>query len=180
MVVDAELALLRSHGHTVELYRRDNHELEGMSSIGAAAGAIWSLRSARDIARACDTLRPDLIHAHNTFPLISPSLYWSAARRHIPVVQTLHNFRLLCPQAMLLRDGKVCEDCIGRLPWRAVARKCYRDSRSAIGGAVGDAGRARGAGHLARESHPLYRAQPLLPGQVRAGRLAGRAHAHQA
>lgn len=130
VVVDAELALLRSHGHEAELYRRDNHELGSMSAASAAAGAIWSLRSARDIGQTCEAFRPDLIHVHNTFPLISPSLYWEAARRRIPVVQTLHNFRLLCPQAMLLRQGKVCEDCIGRLPWRAVARKCYRDSRA--------------------------------------------------
>ncbi len=127
-VVDAESALLRGHGHEVEIYRRHNDELKIMRSTVAAASAIWSRRSASEVARRCDVLRPHVIHVHNTFPLISPSILWTAERRGIPVVQTLHNFRLLCPQAMFLRDGKVCEDCLGRLPWRAVARRCYRAS----------------------------------------------------
>jgi glycosyltransferase involved in cell wall biosynthesis len=78
-----------------------------------------------------------VIHAHNTFPLISPSLYVAADKAGVPVVQTLHNFRLFCPQAMLLRDGKVCEDCLGKSPWRGVARGCYRGSKmqsAVIGG----------------------------------------------
>jgi glycosyltransferase involved in cell wall biosynthesis len=76
----------------------------------------------------CNRFHPDVIHVHNTFPLISPSLYWTANALRIPVVQTLHNFRLLCPQAIFLRDGKICEDCVGKVPWRAVTRKCYRAS----------------------------------------------------
>lgn len=127
-VVDAEIALLRAYGHAVELYRRHNDELHHMSRAVAAVSTIWSQRSASEVENACEIFRPDLIHVHNTFPLISPSLYWVAARKEIPVVQTLHNFRLLCPQAIFLREGKVCEDCLGRFPWRAVTRKCYRDS----------------------------------------------------
>jgi glycosyltransferase involved in cell wall biosynthesis len=127
-VVDAELSLLRGHGHDVALYQRHNDELDSMPRPAAAISAIWARRSADDISRLCDTFRPDVIHVHNTLPLISPSLYWAAARRKVPVVQTLHNFRLLCPQAMLLRDGKVCEDCVGKVPWRAISHKCYRDS----------------------------------------------------
>jgi len=60
---------------------------------------------------------------------MSPAVYWAAGARPVPVVQTLHNFRLLCPQAMLLREGLVCEDCVGKVPWRAVLHGCYRDSR---------------------------------------------------
>jgi glycosyltransferase involved in cell wall biosynthesis len=71
---------------------------------------------------------PDLIHVHNSFPLVSPSLYWGAARHACPVVQTLHNFRLLCLQAMFLRNNRVCEDCMGTAPWRGVVRGCYHDS----------------------------------------------------
>ncbi|MGV8892080.1 MAG: glycosyltransferase [Burkholderiaceae bacterium] len=127
-VVDAEIALLRAYGHTVELYRRHNDELAHMSRAVAAVSTIWSQRSVGEMKSACEIFRPDLIHAHNTFPLISPALYWMADRKQIPVVQTLHNFRLICPQAMFLREGKVCEDCLGRLPWRAVTRKCYRES----------------------------------------------------
>ena len=90
--------------------------------------AIWSRRTSVELNDCCNDFHPDLIHVHNTFPLISPSLYWAAGRRKLPVVQTLHNFRLICPQAMLFRGGGICEDCVGRLPWRAVAYKCYRGS----------------------------------------------------
>lgn len=127
-VVEAEVALLKSHGHEITLYRRHNDELNAMSRPAAAMSAFWSRQAAGDIARLCEDFHPDVIHAHNTFPLISPSILWSAARLRIPIVQTLHNFRLLCPQATFLREGKVCEDCLGKLPWRGVTHKCYRAS----------------------------------------------------
>jgi glycosyltransferase involved in cell wall biosynthesis len=127
-VVEAEVALLRDYGHEVELYRQHNDAIKQMPRAAAAVSTIWSRRSAGEVDRLCESFQPDVIHVHNTFPLISPSLYWTAARRKVPVVQTLHNFRLLCPQAIFLRDGKVCEDCVGKLPWRSVTRKCYRDS----------------------------------------------------
>lgn len=128
MVVDAEINLLREHGHDVEIYRQHNDALNHMPRAVAAVTTVWSQRSTHDIDLLCDRFAPDVIHVHNTFPLISPSLYWAAARRKVPVVQTLHNFRLLCPQAIFLRDGKICEDCVGKMPWRAVTRKCYRES----------------------------------------------------
>ncbi|HYD78482.1 MAG TPA: glycosyltransferase family 4 protein [Paucimonas sp.] len=127
-VVEAEVALLRANGHEVETYRRHNDELQTMAPAAAAAAAVWSRRSANDMETLCARFRPDVIHLHNTFPLISPSVLWAAARRRIAVVQSLHNFRLLCPQATFLRDGRICEDCLGKTPWRGVARKCYRGS----------------------------------------------------
>lgn len=127
VVVDAEIAMLRERGHQVSTYRRHNDELRGHPA-SAVASTIWSRRTAHDVHELCQRIQPDVIHVHNTFPLISPSLYWSAFRKKIPVVQTLHNFRILCPQAMLLRDGRVCEDCVGKIPWRAITRKCYRAS----------------------------------------------------
>ena len=127
-VVDAEAGLLRARGHDVETYLRDNDELQGMTPFDAFAQALWSRRTWNDVTRLVDNFRPDVIHAHNTFALVSSSLYWAAARAGIPVVQTLHNFRLLCVQAMFLHGGRVCEDCLGRVPWRGVARKCYRNS----------------------------------------------------
>lgn len=127
-VVDDEIQLLRDHGYEVELYQRDNHDIESMGRLAVARDTLWSARTLRDIEAVLGRFRPDVVHIHNTFPLISPSLYWAAARRHVPVVQTLHNFRLLCPQAMLLREGKVCEDCVGKVPWRGAARRCYRGS----------------------------------------------------
>lgn len=127
-VVDAEIELLRRNGHAVEAYLRDNHELSDMTSFNAFAQSLWSRRSGDELAQIAREFRPDVIHAHNTFALVSPSIYWQASRMGVPLVQTLHNFRLLCVQAMFLHDNKVCEDCLGHLPWRGVARKCYRDS----------------------------------------------------
>lgn len=128
MVVESEIALLRAHGHEVAEYRRDNSEIIGMSKPVLAANTLWSRRTVHEADCLIAEFHPDVIHAHNTFPLISPALYWAAERAGVPVVQTLHNFRLMCLSAMFLRDGKVCEDCSGRLPWRGVARKCYRAS----------------------------------------------------
>lgn len=136
-VVNAELALLRANGHEVEFYCRSNNELRDMLPVKAAGAAFWNASAARQIDRLCATFKPDVIHVHNTFPLISPAFFQSAARRHIPLVQTLHNFRLLCPQGMLLRDGKICLDCIGKSPWRAVTRHCYRASLSQSAVAAG-------------------------------------------
>lgn len=127
-VVEAEAALLLSRGHEVDTWLRSNDEVREMSLPVLASGTLWSGRTTRELADRVRRSRPDVIHVHNTFPLISPSLYWAAARAGVPVVQTLHNFRLLCPQAMFLRQGRICEDCLGHAPWRGVARRCYRGS----------------------------------------------------
>lgn len=130
-VVESEIALLRSHGHEVETWFRSNDDVAGMSSLSLARTTLWSDRTQQELGERIRSFRPDVIHAHNTFPLISPSLYWAAARAGVPVVQTLHNFRLMCLNGLFLREGKVCEDCMGQLPWRGVARACYRGSHAA-------------------------------------------------
>ncbi|MYN11478.1 glycosyltransferase, partial [Massilia sp. FT127W] len=127
VVAEAEARLLRAAGHAVQVYERDSAELV-QAPLRGAFSAFWSPRAVRDIERLCDAARPDVLHLHNTFPLISPAPHWLGSRRRIPVVQTLHNFRLLCPQAMLLREGRVCRDCVGHAPWRAVTRACYHGS----------------------------------------------------
>jgi glycosyltransferase involved in cell wall biosynthesis len=127
-VVEAEVNLLRRRGHAVETYIRDNDELNEMSRLNALAENLWSRRTWSDVAKLTRAFRPDVIHVHNTFAMVSSSVYWAAARAVVPVVQTLHNFRLMCVQAMFLKDGKVCEDCIDRVPWRGVVHKCYRSS----------------------------------------------------
>ena len=129
-VVDAEVALLRSQGHELIHYQKHNDALSSMSKATAAATTIWSRSTIKEAGKLCEDFRPDVIHAHNTFPLVSPSLYWMASKRRVPIVQTLHNFRLLCPQAIFLREGRICEECIGKLPWRAIVHKCYRQSRA--------------------------------------------------
>ncbi|MEW5967874.1 MAG: glycosyltransferase family 4 protein [Pseudomonadota bacterium] len=145
-VVESEIALLRAHGHAVETYTRSNDEVAGMSSLAMARQTLWSDRTAREMVALIDRFRPDVIHAHNTFPLVSPSLYWAASRAGVPVVQTLHNFRLMCLNALFLRAGQVCEDCMGHLPWRGVARACYRESRAASAALAGMLALHRGLG----------------------------------
>lgn len=136
-VVRAETELLRARGHEVETYFRSNDAIDGMPAITLARETVWSARTERELAAAVARLKPDVIHVHNTFPLISPSIYWAAARLGVPVVQTLHNFRLMCLNALFLRGSQVCEDCMGRLPWRGVARACYRGSRTASAALAG-------------------------------------------
>ncbi len=129
-VVEAESALLAAHGHVVERYIRHNNDVGQLSLPQLAMQALWSPRTLADLAQLKETFRPDVIHVHNTLPLLSPSVFWAAHRIGVPVVQTLHNFRWACPQAMFVREGKVCEDCLGRVPWRGVLRGCYRGSRA--------------------------------------------------
>ncbi len=136
-VAESEVALLRDHGHEVVVYQRSNEELASMGRLQGAVDSVWSRRTQAEVTALLAQTRPDVVHVHNTWPLMSPSLYWAAAKAGVPVVQTLHNFRLMCPQAMLLREGKVCETCVGRTPWAAVRHACYRNSRAqtaALGG----------------------------------------------
>lgn len=130
VVVESETALLRDAGHDVETLFRNNDELAEMGPASAAMQTFWSRRTAEETKELLHRFKPDVVHVHNTFPLISPSLYWACAEMQVPVVQTLHNFRLACPQAMFLRDGRVCEDCLGRIPLPAVQHGCYRGSRA--------------------------------------------------
>jgi glycosyltransferase involved in cell wall biosynthesis len=149
-VVGAEARLLEANEHAVVRYERNNDELQGrgaLSGIGAAVETIWSSRSFREMAALIGKERPDVAHFHNTFPLISPSAYYACARARVPVVQTLHNYRLLCPAAKFRRDGKVCEACLGRnVAWPGVVHGCYRGSRPATAAAVAMLAVHRGMG----------------------------------
>ena len=88
----------------------------------------WSEQTYTDIDGIISTAKPDVAHVHNTLPLISPSIYYACAQRAVPIVQTLHNFRLLCPAATFLKDGKICEKCQERSLIDSVFYRCYRDS----------------------------------------------------
>ena len=128
-VVEAEAKMLGEHGHEVEMLQRSNDEIVNMSHIQLAQDTLWSRKASRQVDELISGFKPDVVHTHNVFPLLSPSIYWILKRRGVPVVQTLHNFRLLCPQAMLLRDGLACEDCVGLLPFPGIRHGCYRGSR---------------------------------------------------
>jgi glycosyltransferase involved in cell wall biosynthesis len=132
-VVEAESSMLRERGHEVELLLRHNDAVEAESVAGRARAlrdCVWSPSGYAGMRAAIERFRPDVVHVHNTLPLLSPAIYWAAAACGVPVVQTLHNFRLACPQAAFLRDGRVCQDCVGRVPLPAVVHACYRGSRS--------------------------------------------------
>jgi glycosyltransferase involved in cell wall biosynthesis len=134
-VADAEAKLLERNGHGVSYYSRNNDELRGhglLETISAGVDTVWASKAFREIDDVIEKHKPEVAHFHNTFPMISPSAYYACARRGIPVVQTLHNYRLVCPGATFLREGKVCEECLGKgMAWRAVAHACYRGSRPA-------------------------------------------------
>jgi glycosyltransferase involved in cell wall biosynthesis len=130
VVFEAEAALLRGHGHEVEEWVEHNRDIAGMSPARLAVDTVWSAPAVRRLRGILARARPDVVHFHNTFPLISPAVYSTCQDHDVPVVQTLHNYRLLCPNAMLFRDGRPCEDCVNRaIAWPGVLHACYRGSR---------------------------------------------------
>lgn len=134
-VVTREQSLLRSHGHEVHLHVASNDIVKtALDRVKVAWQAPYSGSARRLVARAIEEFRPDVVHVHNFFPLLTPSIYDACGATRVPVVQSLHNYRLLCVNAMFLRRGRVCEDCLGRrIPWPGVLHACYRGSRGASG-----------------------------------------------
>jgi glycosyltransferase involved in cell wall biosynthesis len=132
-VVKSEAAMLRSHLHQVALCEADNDGIERpLDRIATAFRCLWSPAAQRSFYRHLRDFGPDVVHVHNFFPLISPAVHHAAHNRGIPVVQTLHNYRLLCPASTLLRNGSVCESCTHQwYPVSAVRHACYRKSRAA-------------------------------------------------
>lgn len=132
VVFSQETALLRAHGHEVLQLTASNHHLREISRLRAAANTIWNREVYWQVKQLLAEQRPDVIHCHNLFPILSPSVYDAAQRAGIPVVQTLHNYRLLCPDALLYRAGQPCRECLGKsMPYPAVLHACYRGSRAA-------------------------------------------------
>ena len=132
IVLANEEKLLTRHGHEVVQYVMHNDSINGMTKLQVAAKTIWNSDSHRAVGQKIEKYGIDVVHAHNTFPLISPAVYYAARTAKVPVVQTLHNYRLLCPAATFFRDGRLCEDCMGkRFAWPALLHSCYRDSFAA-------------------------------------------------
>jgi glycosyltransferase involved in cell wall biosynthesis len=130
-VVDQEGDALVAAGHTVERFERSSDEIARRSAAGKALVPIqmlWNDEVRRSLTRALRSYRPDVVHIHNTFPLVSASVLYACRAERIPVVATLHNYRLVCPSGTLFRDGRVCHDCVGRLPLPGIRHGCYRDS----------------------------------------------------
>ena len=129
---EAEVSLLRGKGHTVNLFEETNDRLEEIGKVHGLVKTLWSNETYR-LAKQMLTKHPyNVVHVQNSFPLISPSIYYAAKDRRVPVVQTLHNYRLLCPNAQFFREGRPCEDCLQKpVPIPSIVHACYRNSRPA-------------------------------------------------
>jgi glycosyltransferase involved in cell wall biosynthesis len=156
MAFEAHERLLVDHGHEVLRLTRHNREIDDFSlaeRLRLPFGAIDSRRTRREVDALVARERPDVAHVHNVFPLLSPSLYRALARHGVPIVQTLHNFRFLCPNALFFTHGEVCERCAKGNTLHAVRLRCYRGDRFAsavYAAAIGGHRRAGTFRHIAR------------------------------
>lgn len=130
-VYENEKRLLEANGHRVFIYTRDNHELNTClwKKLLLPFTTVFSFKTYREVKRSIRENGIEIVHCHNTFPLISPSVYFAAHDCHVPVVQTIHNFRFLCPCGILYRDGRICEECLEKGLHCALKHGCYRGSR---------------------------------------------------
>jgi glycosyltransferase involved in cell wall biosynthesis len=130
-VVDEEVALLREAGHRVDRFERRSDDIAGFSLPRKAlvpAGVPWNPAARAAMADRLRRERPDVVHVHNTFPLLSASILDACRAAAVPVVATLHNYTQVCPAGTLFRDGAVCTECVGKLPLPALRHGCYRGS----------------------------------------------------
>ena len=129
-VFAAESDLLVNRGHTVREWTADSGSMVPLGGVRVGLQAIWSRKTSHALRDVIDEFRPDVVHFHNTFPFVSPSAYYATRDAGTPVVQTLHNYRFVCPGGTFYRDGEVCEDCLGRLgAWSGMRHGCYHESR---------------------------------------------------
>lgn len=135
VVFEQERQLLERNGHDVFVYKRSNLEIqasEGLQQkLTLLRNSVWSADTRREFVALLERTKPDVVHVHNTFVVISPSIYSACQEAGVPVVQTLHNYRLYCPSATFFRDGRVCEDCVDRGLWESVRHGCYHNSHTA-------------------------------------------------
>ncbi|HVV14396.1 glycosyltransferase [Amycolatopsis sp.] len=133
-VVDQEVELLAGAGHDVRLFERRSDDIASMSLLERATVPLrvpWNPASRVALAEVLRADRPDVVHIHNTFPLLSPSVLAACTDARVPAVATLHNYGMVCPPGTLYRDGHLCGECVGKKPVPAVQHGCYRGSRVA-------------------------------------------------
>jgi glycosyltransferase involved in cell wall biosynthesis len=153
-VVRLEKELLRSRGHDVRELIVSTSQLKGANPLRlleSAVSSVWSGKSYESVAIEVRAFRPDVVHIHNTFPLLSPSVYYAVRRNGACVVQTLHNYRITCANGLLLRNGTPCEDCVGHAKWRGLMHRCYSGSAGISGSVVALQTGHRIAGTFRRE-----------------------------
>lgn len=132
VVVRNEKRLLEEHGHQVFTYYRTNKELAErgkLSKLLLPFTAVFSLRTYREVKKLIKANQIDIVHVHNTLTMVSPSVFYAAFKCKVPVVQTLHNFRMLCPAGSFFRDNVICEECVKHGMRCAIKHKCYRNSK---------------------------------------------------
>jgi glycosyltransferase involved in cell wall biosynthesis len=129
---ESEVRMLRAEGHSVETIHINNSQIESRGKIQVALETLWSAPSYDLVDRKLRERTFDVLHVQNFFPLLSPSVYYAARKHGVAVVQTLRNYRLLCPNVFFYRDGHVCEECIGKVfKYPGIVHGCYRGSRLA-------------------------------------------------
>lgn len=137
VVFAEETQMLQENGHDVFHFTAHNDELKHQSMAKIAVNMLWSQSAKQAIVAKIAEVKPDIVHFHNTFMSISPSAYYACQEANIPVVQTLHNYRMVCPKATLFRDGTICTKCVSSLLYTpAIQHACYRESRSQTMGVV--------------------------------------------
>lgn len=137
-VFEQEAAMLGKAGHEVYRFTLDNRTINEMSRLATVRTTLWNAESSRKLRDVLVRNRPDVVHFHNTFPVMSPSAHRTAKAAGKPVIQTLHNYRFVCANGLLFRDGVPCEDCLGKkFRWPGVVHGCYRESRAASAVATG-------------------------------------------
>lgn len=132
VVVRNEKRLLEEHGHKVYTYYRSNAELKEGGKLGKLCvpfTAVYSFKTVREVKKLIKEYQIDIVHVHNTLTMVSPSVFYAAFSCHVPIVQTLHNFRMLCPAGSFFRDNVICEECVQGGLKCAVKHKCYRNSK---------------------------------------------------
>jgi glycosyltransferase involved in cell wall biosynthesis len=131
-VYETEIAMLRQHGHTVLEYTRHSDDIRKQGLWGLIKGGFatpWNPVAFREVRKLVLKERPDILHVHNTFPLISPAIFWATAKTQTATVFTLHNYRIYCGSATLMRDGQPCHKCLdSKSPFLALYHRCYRKS----------------------------------------------------
>jgi glycosyltransferase involved in cell wall biosynthesis len=133
LAAQVEMELLAKGGHITELFAADNAEIDGFrAKAKAAMGTVYSRSAKKGFLARIQSFRPDVVHIFNFFPLLSPSIHYACSEAGVPVVQKISNFRLICPGGLLLREGRACQDCVGKaIAWPGVRHACYRESRAA-------------------------------------------------
>lgn len=127
-VVNNEIELLKKHGNRVYFYSRDNEEINGIKKISIPFVYFFNPRTYFDVKKIIKEKKIEIVHVHNTLSLIGFSVYYAAIRCGVPVVQTVHNFRFVCPGATFYCQGKICEDCLHGGLQNSLKKRCYRNS----------------------------------------------------